>query len=220
MEPTALLRDVNRIYSFWGRHPRLYAAQDFLTFLGRPRLIRKSAVSTLALQPGGRVLEVACGSGRNLGYLREAVGTTGKVVGFDYSQEMLRAAGDLSRRKKWRNVRLERGDAAVLALNERNFDGVISILGTSAIPGWREALARCHDLLRPGGKMVVCDARLFTRSLSWVNRVVEPVYRRFAAWDPTKDIPTEMHRCFGNVVVKNMNFDTFYIASSVKGERP
>jgi len=53
------------VYGFWGRHPRLYAAQDCATFLGRPGHIRRAAVAALGLRSGESVLEVASGSGRN-----------------------------------------------------------------------------------------------------------------------------------------------------------
>ena len=95
-------------------------------------------------------------------YLVEAVGKDGFIIGFDYSQEMLDAARQLSKRTGWNNIKLVQGDAAQLKINENDFDGVVSVLGVSAIPDWEKALNRCYDVLRPGGKLVICDARLFT----------------------------------------------------------
>ncbi|MEK6905765.1 MAG: class I SAM-dependent methyltransferase, partial [Nanoarchaeota archaeon] len=174
------LEKVRKVYSFWGRFPSLYSAQDAITFLGRAKAIRKKAVEKLNLKNGNNVLEVACGSGRNFLYMVEAVGKEGKIVGFDYSQEMLDAAKKLSKQNRWDNIKLIQGDAAQLKITENNFDGVLSILGISAIPGWVKALNRCYDVLRPGGRLVVCDARLFTGFLKILNPLVRVIYSKFA----------------------------------------
>jgi len=213
------LENVKKIYSFWGRFPSLYDAQDAVTFLGRAKTIRSRAVEKVKLEMGSKALEVACGSGRNFPYIIEGVGKEGAVLGFDYSQEMLDAAKQLCERNNWNNIKLVQGDAAQLKITENNFDGVISVLGISAIPNWEKALERCHEVLRFGGRLVVCDARLFTGSLKFINPLVREIYSKFAAWDPSKNIPEKMNEIFGNVEVENLNLGTFFIAVSVKKEK-
>ena len=61
---------------------------DRLFFL--PPHLRRRAAARLDLKPGNRVLEIGCGTGRNLPFLREAVGRSGKVYGVDLSTGMLR----------------------------------------------------------------------------------------------------------------------------------
>jgi len=194
-------------------------AHDTITFLGRAKAIRSRAVQKMGLKRGDKALEVACGSGRNFHYLLELVGKDGFILGFDYSQEMLDAAKQLSKRNEWSNIKLVQGDAAQLKIPENNFDGVVSVLGISAIPGWGKALERCHNVLRSGGKLVVCDARLFNGFLKILNPLVKLIYSKFAAWDPSKNIPEKMKEVFGNVEVENLNLGTFFIAVSVKKER-
>lgn len=210
------LEKVKSVYSFWGNHPGLYRAQDTITFLGNAKNIRRSAVQKLGVKKGDMVLEIACGSGRNFPYLMESVGTEGKIVGLDYSEAMVRAAKTLCAKNGWTNVELIVGDAAVFPTQERKFDGVLSILGISAVPGWQQALQHCFDNLKTGGTLVVCDAKLFSGRLSFLNPLVRLIYSRFAAWDPTKDIPEKMRTIFGNVETVSYNFGTFYIASSIK----
>ena len=213
------LKKVKKVYSFWGRFPSLYSAQDAITFLGRAKTIRSRAVRKMELKRGDKALEVACGSGRNFPYIIDAVGKDGFILGFDYSQEMLDAAKELSKQNEWGNIRLIQGDAAQLKIAENNFDGVVSVLGISAIPDWEKALGKCRDVLRFGGKLVVCDARLFTGFLKFLNPLVKVIYSKFAAWDPSKNIPEKMKEIFGNVEVENLNFGTFFIAVAVKKER-
>ena len=212
------LEKVKKVYSFWGKFPSLYSAQDAITFLGRAKTIRSRAVKKMSLKRGDKVLEVACGSGRNFPYLAETVGKDGFILGFDYSQEMLDAAKQLFKRNGWNNIKLVQGDAAQLKITENNFDGVVSVLGISAIPDWEKALNRCYDVLHHGGKLVVCDARLFTGFLKILNPLVRVIYSKFAAWDPSKNIPEKMKEIFGNVEVENLNFGTFFIATAVKKE--
>ena len=216
---TDKLKKVKKVYSFWGKFPSLYSAQDVITFFGRAKTIRSRAVKKMGLKRGDKALEVACGSGRNFPYIIEAVGKNGFILGFDYSQEMLDAAKQLSKRNDWSNIKLVQGDAAQLKITENNFDGVVSVLGISAIPDWEKALDRCHDVLCSGGKLVVCDARLFTGFLKFLNPLVKVIYSKFAAWDPSKNIPEKMREIFGNVEVENLNLGTFFIAVSVKKER-
>ncbi len=210
------LNKVKKVYSFWGHYPFLYKLQDIITFLGRAGFIRKKAVESLKIHKNDKVLEVACGSGRNFSYLAEAVGSKGQIIGFDYSKEMLEAARELCKHNKWNNIKLIQGDAAELKIKQRNFDGILSVLGISAVPEWEKALKRCHKLLKINGRLVVCDARLFNGIFKFLNPIVRLVYSRFAAWDPSKDIPNKMNGLFGNVEVKTFNFGTFFIARSIK----
>ncbi|MBI5390384.1 class I SAM-dependent methyltransferase [Candidatus Woesearchaeota archaeon] len=214
--PNKKLENVKTVYTFWGRCPLLYRAQDQITFLGRAKIIRSRAIKMIGLKKGNKVLEVACGSGRNFPYLVEAIGRNGLILGFDYSQEMLDSAEKWCERNDWETIKLVHGDAAFLNINETNFDGVVSVLGMSAIPGWKDALQRCHDVLRPGGKLVVCDARLFSGLLKILNPLVKAIYSTLAAWDPSKNIPETMNEVFGNVKLEKFNGGTFFIAVSVK----
>ncbi len=210
------LDKIKRVYSFWGRFPRLYNIQDIFTFLGRAKIIRKRAVKEMDIKPEDTVLEVACGSGRNFSYLTEMINKNGLILGLDYSPEMLNAARQLCEQKSWKNLRLIQGDAAKCIICEKKIDGVISILGISAIPEWEKALKRCYDVLKPGSKLVVCDACLFTGILGIFNPIIKLIYSHLAAWDPDKNIPKEMKSLFKNIKVEYFNFGTFFIAVSVK----
>lgn len=210
------LKNVKTVYSFWGRFPFLYAVQDYFTFMGRPAFIRRKAVKGINAREGDKILEVACGTGRNFPFLMGVLGNKGTLVGFDYVQEMLDSAKQLSKGMGWKNIRFVQGDAAELNVHEENFDGILSVLGISAIPDWEQALMRCFDILRPGGRLVVCDARLFSGFLKILNPLVKLVYTRFAAWDPSKNIPKMMQEIFGNVELEEINLGTFFIAVAVK----
>lgn len=210
------LQKVENIYSFWGRLPSLYAAQDIVTFLGRAGTLRRNTVEKMKIRKGDKVLEIACGTGRNFPYIINAVGKEGLIYGLDYSEDMLNAAQLLCKRKKWDNIKLIQGDAGQLKISEKNFNGILCVLGISAIPGWEKTIDKCFGILCNGGKLVVCDARPFGGLARVINPIVKFIYSKLAAWDPSKNITGKMKETFGNVEIVNFNFNTFFIATSEK----
>jgi ubiquinone/menaquinone biosynthesis C-methylase UbiE len=130
---------------------------EWLLFV--PGRFREQAVATLGLQPGDRVLEIGCGTGRNLPYLRKAVGDTGHVYGVDLSAGMLTRARKLSDRHQWRNVTLVHGDAGDYQAPEP-LDGVLFGFSYSTMPHHHAVLLQALAQLRPSGRVCVMDATL------------------------------------------------------------
>jgi ubiquinone/menaquinone biosynthesis C-methylase UbiE len=124
-----------------------------------PPGIRRKAVRHLELKPGDRVLEVGCGTGRNLSLLRDAVGQEGHVYGVDLSEGMLAMAQELCTRQNWDNVTLIRSDAAEYAVSQP-VDGVLFSLSYNTMPHHREVLQHAWQQVRPGGHLVIMDAKL------------------------------------------------------------
>jgi demethylmenaquinone methyltransferase/2-methoxy-6-polyprenyl-1,4-benzoquinol methylase len=113
----------------------------------------------LALKRGDRVLEIGCGTGRNLPYLREAVGPEGRIYGVDLSAGMLARAHALCERNCWSNVTMIQTDAAEYSPPEP-VDGVIFGLCYNTIPHHLTVLHHALRHLRPGGRLVIMDAKL------------------------------------------------------------
>ncbi|MGI9189456.1 MAG: class I SAM-dependent methyltransferase, partial [Longimicrobiaceae bacterium] len=77
--------------------------------------LRRTA-EALAVRPGQTVVDLGCGTGKNLPALAEAVGPGGRVVGVDISVAMLERARARLARKGLRNVELVEADAATFGL--------------------------------------------------------------------------------------------------------
>ena len=122
--------------------------------LGRDRMIEGLDV------PGdGTVLEVGCGTGRNLiAAGRRYPGP--HLFGFDISAEMLKTARGNAGRSGL-DVRLAEGDACVFdpeaAFGIAQFDRVYFSYTLSMIPDWAEALAHGLALVKEGGRLSVVD---------------------------------------------------------------
>lgn len=120
---------------------------------------RRKAIKRLGCKRGDTVLEVGCGTGRNLALLREAVGAEGVVIGVDASAGMLAQAQRLVRRHDWKNVRLIQQDAAELELEDQ-VDAVYFSLSYSVLPNRKPVLSKTWEAVRPGGRLVIMDAGL------------------------------------------------------------
>jgi ubiquinone/menaquinone biosynthesis C-methylase UbiE len=117
----------------------------------------------LLAEAGGRVLELAVGSGVNLAL--HAPGAC--IVGVDLSREMLRHAAG---RKIEECTRLVQADAERLPFGPAQFDTVISTLLYCSLDHPESMLGEIRRLLRPGGRLLMLEhvrggslpARLFT----------------------------------------------------------
>jgi len=124
-----------------------------------PPGIRRKAVDRLQLKTGDSVLEIGCGTGRNLPFLREAVGPQGHIFGVDLSEGMLSKARQLCIKRKWENVTLVHSDAGSYSVPD-SVSGVIFSLSYATIPYHKEVLLHAWKQLQVGRNLVIMDAKL------------------------------------------------------------
>lgn len=143
--------------------------------LGQLPRMRRIAAERLRLETGASVLEISCGTGANFPNLQARIGPTGRLVGVDYTPAMLAQARRLVERQGWQNVERLQADARQLELGEQ-FDAVLWMLAASVVPDWQVALERAVAHVRPGGWLVVGDARFserwYARPLNWYANIM------------------------------------------------
>jgi SAM-dependent methyltransferase len=99
------------------------------------------------LAPGGTVLEVGCGSGMGLPYLREHAKL---AVGGDYTMALLQEArGHVSA------APLLRMDGQHLPFLAHTFDVVLMLEMVYYLPDLEAALVECRRVLKPGGRLMI-----------------------------------------------------------------
>jgi ubiquinone/menaquinone biosynthesis C-methylase UbiE len=108
-----------------------------------------------ALRPGERVLDVACGTGLVTLRAASSVKPGGEVIGTDISEEMVKAALEISEQLKPPNVKYERGEAEQIKFDDDSFDAVLCGLGMMYVPSPPEVLTEIRRVLKPGGRVSV-----------------------------------------------------------------
>lgn len=129
--------------------------------------IRERTVAALQLRPGQCVLDVGCGTGLSLGLLRDAVGATGRVYGFDQSPEMHAIARARVAAAEWNNVLLFETPAQGLRLPEAvdalYFHYTHDILRSASAV---DAVLACT---RPGAAVAIAGIKYFPWWLAPLN---------------------------------------------------
>jgi len=107
---------------------------------------------------GKKILDVGCGTGDTVLELTKKVGSKGKAVGIDFSEEGIEKA-----KKKAVELGLEKvtefrvADAEELPFKDNYFDVVISECVVCLTPDKQKALSEKTRVLKPGGKIVMHD---------------------------------------------------------------
>ncbi len=142
---------------------RMYRRQRHIYDLTRRYYLagRDEAIARLEPAPGQTLLEIGCGTGRNLIRAARAY-PQAQVFGLDVSCVMLgAAAASIARAGLSSRIAIALGDATgfdPLALfGQARFDRVVISSALSMIPPWREALGQALDVVAPGGSLHLVD---------------------------------------------------------------
>ena len=176
---------------------------------------RRRAVDRIGLQPGERIVEVGCGTGRNLAFLREAVGCDGEVIGVDASPGMLAEAQRVVADRGWHNVSLVNVDAAILTLDEP-VDAAYFSLSYSVMPDRDAALDRAWDLVRPGGRLVVMDAGIPRRGAAKLLGPLAEIVATAFPGDPYSEPWTDLRRLSASVTTERFQVGMYFVCVARK----
>jgi SAM-dependent methyltransferase len=151
------------------------------------------------LKPGSRVLEIGCASGSLLSVIRSH---GHPVTGVDLSASFAQAA------KSLHDLKVRVGDFLDLELPLRHFDAVLAIGTVSNFRDLARCLARCRELLAPGGALVFNFPDADSR---WVRLVY-----RDRSWMFTPSVSTFMtaRGCIG--AVSRAGFEGIRVAQDVQ----
>jgi len=146
-----------------GHMDGIYRAQRHIYVLTRKYYLlgRDRLIAELAPPAGGTVLELGCGTGRNMIVAARKHPAT-RFYGIDISEEMLTTArANVAKAGLLDRIRLAQGDASTVdtaaAFGVPAFDRVFISYALSMIPPWRETAAHAMALVKPGGSLHVVD---------------------------------------------------------------
>jgi demethylmenaquinone methyltransferase/2-methoxy-6-polyprenyl-1,4-benzoquinol methylase len=141
---------------------------------------RRRAADLAEVSPGGRVLDVATGTGDLALELAGRVAPGGQVIAVDFSERMLELAREKATAAGREGVQLEfrTGNALALPFGDREFDAVTVGFGVRNFADLDQGLREMTRVVRPGGRVVILEMTtpqrppLSTFFSLWFDRVV------------------------------------------------
>jgi S-adenosylmethionine-diacylgycerolhomoserine-N-methlytransferase len=160
--------------------------------LGRDRML-----AGLDVPLDGTVLELGCGTGRNI-VLAARRYPAARFFGLDISAAMLEtAAANVARESIAGRATLAQGDAtdfdAPKLFGRQRFDRVFISYALSMIPGWEKTIDLALQSLAPGGSLHVVDFGRQEQLPRWFRAALRAWLAKFHV-SPRDDLAAVLHR--------------------------
>jgi SAM-dependent methyltransferase len=140
----------------WNAFARANAAQRWRRqSAAMGRNMTEVIVAEAKLEPGMRVLDIACGTGEPAISLALLLNGTGLVLGVDISPQPLKIAEQRARERSLGNVGFQQADVHSLPFADDSFDRVTCRLGVMFFSDLARALGETHRVLKPHGRITL-----------------------------------------------------------------
>ena len=142
----------------------IYRYQRFIYDFTRKYYLlgRDTLLNTMEIHPGDHILEMGCGTARNLIKIAGRYPEV-SLFGLDASHEMLvTAQRKVEKKKLTRMISLQQGLAENTHYEttfglKTPFDAVLFFYALSMIPSWKQALNTALENVKPGGYIYIVD---------------------------------------------------------------
>lgn len=109
------------------------------------------------INEGDVILDLGSGAGIDAFLAAKKVGKTGKVIGVDMTEEMIKKANENAQRYNYRNVEFRLGDIENLPIESNSVDIIISNCVINLAPNKDKVFLEAFRVLKDKGKMFVSD---------------------------------------------------------------
>ena len=114
------------------------------------------------IKEGDVVLDLGSGAGFDAFLALKKVGDTGKVIGVDFTEEMVEKARGLAVKYNVKNIEFRLGDIEDLPIEDESIDVVISNCVINLAPDKRQVFKEAYRVLKKTGRMYVSDIVLLS----------------------------------------------------------
>jgi demethylmenaquinone methyltransferase / 2-methoxy-6-polyprenyl-1,4-benzoquinol methylase len=188
-----------QVRAMFDRIASFYDVMNSVMTAGLHHRWRARAADLARVGPGGRVLDVATGTGDLAVELTRRVGPGGEVVGTDFSEEMLARARQKAAARGL-DIAFEWGNALELPYASDRFDAATVGFGARNFSDLDRGLAEMTRVVRPGGRVVVLEITTPTKPpLStfyrlWFDTVVPVIGRLTGEEEAYTYLPSSVKR--------------------------
>lgn len=174
-------KDPDQVAGMFDATAKRYDLLNSLLSGGNDRLWRIHMQRAVAPKPGERILDVAAGTGASSAPMAKAGAL---VTALDISHGMLEEG-----RRRHPDIEFVHGSAEELPFDDDTFDAVTISFGLRNVQQPRAALSEFHRVLKPGGRVVVCEfsqppVNVVRKSYELYLRTVLPGLAKAASSNP------------------------------------
>ncbi len=110
-----------------------------------------------AIKEGDTVVDLGSGAGNDVFVARALVGEQGKVIGIDFTPEMIKKAERNKERLGYKNVEFKLGEIEKIPLESNSTNVVVSNCVLNLVPDKKKAFVEIYRILKPGGHFCISD---------------------------------------------------------------
>jgi arsenite methyltransferase len=109
------------------------------------------------IKPGNTVIDLGSGAGNDAFVARYEVGETGKVIGIDFTPEMIEKARANAEKLGFNNVEFRQGDIEQMPVTSNVADVIVSNCVLNLVPNKDGVFKEICRVLKPGGHFSISD---------------------------------------------------------------
>ena len=109
------------------------------------------------IKKGDTVVDLGSGAGNDVFVSRATVGSSGKVIGLDFTQQMIDKANENNRKLGYDNVEFHLGEIENMPIENDIANVVVSNCVLNLVPDKQKAFAEMYRIIKPGGHFCVSD---------------------------------------------------------------
>lgn len=109
------------------------------------------------IKPGDTVVDLGSGAGNDCFVARHETGPEGKVIGIDFTPEMIAAARANANKLGYNNVEFRQGDIENMPVDSNSVDVVVSNCVLNLVPDKKQVIGEIHRVLKQGGHFSISD---------------------------------------------------------------